>query len=496
MNSYEEDLPSGVVSLKILMPVHSFLPKHQAGAEIYTYNLAKELSKRHEVVVLYADTDSAKDDYSVSKGYYDGLPFYKIINNRSYAAFEEAYNNPRMDRLFNEILDEVKPDIVHFQHLLNLSVNFIRIAKEKGIPVIFTLHEYWLMCLNGGQMIKKRKKSSSWLSPEICFEINPEECARCIASLSMKRLIPKRYYSLLRKRSANFLVKGGQSDGLKKSNLRNSLRRSIISCDRFTKSWKEKIQWAMSKEDCFVKAQKRLSYIRNVCKDVDLFIAPSPFLRSMFIKFGIPEEKIIYSDYGMNVGYYKDIHKQSSAKIRFTFIGSPVVHKGVHVLVDAFNGINDDNAELNIFGDLSMQPEYSYPLKETSKNPNVHFMGRFENTKIADVLSNTDILVVPSIWYENSPLTIHEAFIAGIPVVTSNLGGMADLVQDGVNGLLFKVGDASDLRSKILSLIREPGLIERLRQGIPKVKTIEEEAVFIEEVYMTLHRTQMVPNEI
>lgn len=485
MNIYEEDMLSGVASLKILMPVHFFLPEHQAGAEIYTYNLAKELSKRHEVVVLYTDADYTMDDYSIIKGNYDGLPFYKIINKRTYSSFEETYNNPRMDKRFREILDEVKPDIVHFQHLLNLSINFIKIAKENGIPVIFTLHEYWLMCPNGGQMLRKGRKSSDWLSPELCFDVNPEECARCIASLSGRRMIARRHYSLIRKRSANFLVKGNQSAGLMKAGFSNGLRRTIISCDRFAKTWKEKIRWTMSKKDCLALAQNRIAYIRNICKSVDLFIAPSPFLRSMFIRFGIPEEKIIYSDYGMNMAYYGNISRKCSEKIRFSFIGSPVVHKGVHVLVDAFNGIDDDKVELNIYGSLSIQPEYSYPLQESAKNPNIHFRGRFDNTKIADVLSNTDVLVVPSIWFENSPLTIHEAFIAGIPVVTSNLGGMADLVQDGVNGLLFKAGDASDLRSKILLLIREPNLIERLRQGIPKVKTIEEEAGFIEELYIS-----------
>jgi len=472
--------------LKILMPVHYFLPERQAGAEIYTYNLSKELSKRHEVVVLYKDADYTKDDYSICRGEYDGLSVYKIINNSSYSTFEETYNNPGMDKRFHEILDELKPDVVHFQHLLNLSVNFIQIAKKKGIPVVFTLHEYWLMCPNGGQMIKNRKKGSSCLSPELCYDVNPQECARCITSLSGKRLIPKRYYSLIRKRSANFIVRGGQSSGLKKSSFGSGLRRTIISCDRFAKTWKEKVLWTLKKKDCFAMAQYRSTHIRNICKDVDLFIAPSPFLRSMFIKFGIPENKIVYADYGMNTAFYGNISRQASEKIRFTFIGSPVVHKGVHVLVEAFNGIVDDRAELNIYGDLSLQPEYSYPLQKSAKNPNIHFRGRFENDKIADVLSNTDVLVVPSIWFENSPLTIHEAFIAGIPVVTSNLGGMADLVQDGVNGLLFKVGNAADLRSKILSLIRDRGLIQRLSQGIPKVKTIEEDARFIEGLYLKL----------
>ena len=81
------------------------------------------------------------------------------------------------------------------------------------------------------------------------------------------------------------------------------------------------------------------------------------------------------------------------------------------------------------------------------------------------------------------PIKMFEYMAAGIPVITSNLGGMADLVKDGVNGLLFKVGDAEDLRTKILSLINDPALIERLRHGMPKVKTIEEDALFMEGLY-------------
>jgi glycosyltransferase involved in cell wall biosynthesis len=98
-------------------------------------------------------------------------------------------------------------------------------------------------------------------------------------------------------------------------------------------------------------------------------------------------------------------------------------------------------------------------------------------------MAEIDVLVVPSIWHENSPLTIHEAFLAKTPVIASNIGGMAELIQDEVNGLLFKVGDVADLREKITMIVQHPDLISKLSANIGPVKTIEENAVEIEQIY-------------
>jgi glycosyltransferase involved in cell wall biosynthesis len=91
--------------------------------------------------------------------------------------------------------------------------------------------------------------------------------------------------------------------------------------------------------------------------------------------------------------------------------------------------------------------------------------------------------VVPSVWLENSPFVIKEAFAAGLPVVASNLGGMAEMVSDGHNGLLFEPGDAADLRRALHRLLNEPGLLERLREGIPRVRTIDEDAAWTSAFY-------------
>ena len=116
------------------------------------------------------------------------------------------------------------------------------------------------------------------------------------------------------------------------------------------------------------------------------------------------------------------------------------------------------------------------------------FCGRFENDRIAKILSEIDVLVVPSLWYENSPLTIHEAFLARVPVVAAGLGGMAEFVQDGANGLHFEFGSSEDLYRKLTMLERDRSLIARLDR-FPAVKTIQENAVELEHLYETLKRS-------
>ena len=103
--------------------------------------------------------------------------------------------------------------------------------------------------------------------------------------------------------------------------------------------------------------------------------------------------------------------------------------------------------------------------------------------RIPTLLASLDVIVVPSVWIENSPFVIEEAFAAGVPVVASNLGGMAELVEDGRNGLLFEAGDATGLRRVIARLLEEPGLLARLREGLPRVKSIDEDAAWTQSIY-------------
>jgi glycosyltransferase involved in cell wall biosynthesis len=216
-------------------------------------------------------------------------------------------------------------------------------------------------------------------------------------------------------------------------------------------------------------------------KQADVILSPSQFLRTMFIDQGIEPNKIVYSRLGLDTNHWitpPASDTQSSAELRLSYIGQLAPHKGVHLLIQAFESLvlRGRRPELKVYGDGQAFPEYTESLQRmASGNPRVTFAGRFENRRVAEILEESDVVVVPSTWYENSPVTIMEALTTGTPVVTADIGGMSELVQHDVNGLLFERANIADLTDQLQRLLDEPNLISRLASNAHPVRTIEDE---------------------
>jgi hypothetical protein len=125
-------------------------------------------------------------------------------------------------------------------------------------------------------------------------------------------------------------------------------------------------------------------------------------------------------------------------------------------------------------------------LARAAEGARVEFHGRFDNSRLSEVHACIDVLVVPSLWAENAPVTIQEAFLTGTPLLVSDIGGMAEYVPDGKNGLQFLVGDDEDLARKMQRLLSEPGLLGDLSSAFPEVKTVAENAAEMEFRYRAL----------
>ncbi len=464
--------------MKILFVVHQFLPRHAAGTEIYAYQLAKELQARgHEVHLYFTEFYADRAQYELREGEFDGLPFHEAVHNHYFPSFRHHYLDPAQEKNFETVLDAFEPDLVHFQHLHLHSMGYIDIAKNRGLPMAYTLHEYILMCLRGGQL----------LPPEgtVCMGPEPERCAACATMYplpSQEELAPPSRLEME--------IKSWMPSPVRKllgrfKPLRQSETATITPEDDHQPG------------DPYVPAvARRMEEIKSRLAKVDLFISPSAFLRDRFIANGFIEPgKILFSDNGFFVEPFLDLPERRAQggqsggdgagvtpSLCVGFVGTIAPYKGVHLLVEAFQGIADRGIRCRIWGDPGTFPDYEAELLAMSKPDNLKFEGRFDNSKIAEVLAQVDVLVVPSTWFENSPLTIHEAFLAGIPVLTSDQGGMAELVEEGVNGLHFRMGDADDLRSKILRLAGEEGLLGSLR-GFPHIKTIAEDTDLMEKRY-------------
>lgn len=440
---------------RLLIVVHDFLPKHNAGTEIYTYKLAKELQQTLDVHLLFCEARHEQERYTVSEGEFDGIPYTEVVHNYKWENFEETYHDPEMERIFIDVLDDYEPDLVHIQHLHYFSFEFIPIAKSRGLPVVYTLHEFMLMCARGGQLLRE--------DMEICEKPVPEKCADCIRHHRLSG-----DYGQHDQHGRMGRVAGQLPDGLRR--VLEGVAGPVIPAELDDEG----------RRVFAAAAGARLDFIGERAKMVDLFISPSGFLRQKFIDVGmIDADRIIHSDNGFDVTPFSGFERRPSDVLRFGFVGTIAPYKGIHVLVDAFEEIQDDGVELQVWGDLDTFIEYKQELLPRATNPRTKFMGRFENGRIAEVLGGIDVLIVPSLWFENSPLTIHEAWLARMPVIASDRGGMAELVDDGVNGFHFKLGDAVDLREKIRRFIADRSLVQAFGERPGEVKTIADNAVEI-----------------
>lgn len=459
--------------MKILFVVHQFLPRHAAGTEIYAYHLAKELQARgHTVHFFFTEIHPDRPQYEMRRGEYDGLPFHEAVHNHFFASFRHHYLDPGQEKNFVEVLDAVEPDLVHFQHLHLHSIGYIDIAKDREIPIAYTLHEYILMCLRGGQLLPPQGP--------VCQGPDPLLCASCATIYPLPDQKEQRPPSRLEMGVKSWMP-GPVRKWLVRLTGRAPTSTATLPADA-----------EGAGENPYVPAViERLEEIKSRLAKVDLFISPSAFLRERFIANGfIAPDKILFSDNGFFVEPFAQVQHQPVAsgmldRLRVGFVGTIAPYKGVHLLVQAFQGIDNPGITCRIWGDLGTFPDYKEELLALERPENLVFEGRFDNTQIAEVLAELDVLVVPSIWFENSPLTIHEAFLAGIPVLTSDEGGMAELVEEGVSGMHFRMGDAADLRSKILRLFEEDGLLASL-SGFPHIKTIAEDTDVMEQRYERL----------
>jgi glycosyltransferase involved in cell wall biosynthesis len=183
--------------------------------------------------------------------------------------------------------------------------------------------------------------------------------------------------------------------------------------------------------------------------------------------------------------------RQAGAPVVFGYIGVVDPVKGIHHLVEAVAPLT--KAELRIYGgeaDYAPYPDRGRFLAQLRSSPHIRMMGRYDNHELGRILSEVDVVVVPSIWYENAPLVIREAFLAHRPVVTAAFGGMQEWIQEGVNGLLFRPRDVADLRRVLEQFITDPTLVETLSRRFPPVRSIADDAEAMEARYLSLIKTR------
>lgn len=446
--------------MKIVHIIHTFPPFSRAGSENYLEALAGCQLEHHQVEIFHRVGDPERPEYEVTHDRVGELPVTRVNRTfRDVETFADTYECPGVERAFAEFLDRVAPDIVHFHHTTCLSLGCVDVAKDRGIPVVYTLHDFWLICQRG-QLLRR--------DLSLCTSHGPADCVRCLAYHLPIEGGHERVHTLWQ-RAAD----------LRRWPLPEGLHRRLAS------------RPFAAETEAMAAVEQRDRRVKAMLSRVDRCIAPSRFIARQYRDFGVRPQQTVVSDYGFELGYWKEPPPRSSSEVlRVAYLGTWIFSKGVHVLIEAFRNLDPERARLDIHGyavPFDGVEDYEGQLRQLAGDaPHIHFRSAYEPEDVPRLLADADVLVVPSVWYENSPLTIHEAYLAGIPVVASGHGGMAELVEDGVSGLTFRPDDPKSLRHALQRLLDEQPLLERLGQGIPEVKSIQDDSVEIETLYRQL----------
>jgi glycosyltransferase involved in cell wall biosynthesis len=386
---------------------------------------------------------------------YEDLPVHRLYFDirRAPNPFEWSFRNPELGHWFGSFLQRISPDVVHINSGYLLGGTVPEAAFECNIPTVLTLHDYWFMC----PFITLLR-----MDGKICEEpVPPSRCAWCSLSQKRRYRLPDKG---LRSRLGDAFVK-------------------LIQWETITK--------LISIAPHLELITERRRYLKQVLEEIDVVISPSRFLIQKVEEYGFNPGRIVYLPFGIqNTHLLPDQPSDSSEeKLRIGYLGQFAPHKGVHLLLAAFQELvkHPGSCELVLRGNISNASPYERRLLRIARNdPTTTFAGPYPNSEVGQVLDELDVIVVPSIWYENRPTVIVEAHATQTPVVAARLGGMAELIQHNENGLLFEVGSVESLKEQLQRLLDEPMLLSQLREGIQPVPSVEEETTTMVSLYESL----------
>lgn len=207
----------------------------------------------------------------------------------------------------------------------------------------------------------------------------------------------------------------------------------------------------------------------NVYNNIDKFICPSRFIAEKITEFGFKRQnKVVINNFKPDLNY-REVEKEDY----LLYFGRLSASKGTHTLLDAAKRLKHIKFVVAGQGDFE---------EELSKCQNISYLGFVKGEKLYDLIAKALFSIYPSEWYENCPMSIIESMALGTPVIASEIGGNRDLLNNGVDGLLFEKGNIDDLVEKIVYLYSDR---KKLSQMTRRCKT-SSERFSLEEYYLRL----------
>jgi glycosyltransferase involved in cell wall biosynthesis len=399
------------------------MPEYVGGVELYTRWLAHAQAQAgHQVSIFYRRSGEGTGVESRNE---EGVRVWAAWNGpvTPTRRFRATFGDSSLVPLFEQVVDETLPEIVHVEHLMGYPTALIDVLRRRHIPFVVTLWDFWWRCANA-QLLTNYDQT-------VCPgpKAHYLNCARCA------------------------LVRAGRP-GL---GVLAPLFAPLMA-------WRNR-------------------RLLQVLGEAEVLIAPTPFVERWYVAHAAPRDTLRVLPPGLEHPAALPMRqREPDSNVRFLYVGGLSFQKGIHTLVEAFAGVRGA-AELWIAGDETFDPAYVAHLRNLA-TPQVRFLGRLTRPEVWEALVDTDVVVVPSLWYETFSFLVSEGFIAGKPVLVSHLGPLADRVRDEVDGLLLPPGNVIAWREAMQRLVDAPGDLARLQQNVRAPLSLEEHRAALESLYV------------
>jgi glycosyltransferase involved in cell wall biosynthesis len=438
--------------VKVLHVVYSFPPDSPGGTEIYVAQLCRDLGRLEtdteragatRIASVVAAPASAEAAYE-----WDGIAVRRFSCAPGEQSLDELYGggDAAAAASFARLLDRERPDLLH-QHALSpaCSTLLMRAARARAIPVVFTYHTPAVSCQRGTLLQFGR---------EVCSGvIGQVPCASCVLDSRGLNLIAQAI-------AAAVPVDIGRSVGAR------GLSGGVWTAIRMTSL-----------------LERRALQLRELFDTVDRFVALSPWVSALLTANGVAPARITCSPHGVPPAVTTHTiersdarpPRRSSAALRLVYVGRLDPAKGAELVVRAVRHLRGIPVELDLFGTVQDETDEraANALRAMAESDGrIRVLPAVSHSDVRSVMEAYDAVVVPSQIVETGPLVVLEAFAAGVPVIGSALGGIADKVRHEVNGLLVAPPDSQKAWLETLGRCAlDLDRLARLRSGIGRPRS-------------------------
>lgn len=439
--------------MKVLHVSFSYPPDPPGGTEVYVAGLCAELASLG-VTSLVAAPGPADAEYE-----HDGVRVRRFAMTTEGLPLAQIYGegDPVAAAAFAAILDDEAPDVVHLHALTPAcSVRLVREARKRHMPVVFTYHTPTVSCPRGTLLFEGLAACDG--------RLDVARCTACVAgALGAPRAVAG-IVSRIPTRVGDGLGRIGLSGGPLTAARLSSLIRAGQDA------------------------------LREVLAAVDRIVVLTPWVDAVLRANDVPSRRLVSSPHGTATVAAGLTAPPDDGLTRFLHVGRLHPVKGTDLLLRAFRGVEGDQLRLDVVGvaqDAAGQAEAGRLLDLAAGDPRVRVLPPVPHREVVTMMQAYHAVVVPSQWMETGPLVVLEAFAAGVPVIGSRLGGLADKITDGIDGLLVDPFAAEDAWRRTLSRIaRDAGLLPRLRAGVRPPRASRDVAREMAGLYRSLRNAE------